>query len=115
MWYRIRVKTSASLGTWEYRFSGHDLDEFDFKEIASGERDQYWWSEHYRGVDIEKVADADIDDKKIRSKLKEVEQAIEYVTDSRSILLRQLLNNQIARFERKGREKEDTKTSIQRG
>lgn len=100
MWYRLRKKSAAGLGSWEYSFTLNDLTDADIKNIANEYNEQYYWSERHRGVDIEILKDSDVPAKEIRKHLEEVEAYIEHHTKKRTALLNCLLANQLDSFDK---------------
>ncbi len=55
MWIKYRAKWSHGFSAWEYSFMGKMSFE-DCVEIKKEDAENEWgWSEHYRGVEIEKV------------------------------------------------------------
>lgn len=54
-YYRIRQNFSSGMGDWVYHETDWPWDKDTVDDIAERSHNEYNWSEHYRGCDIEKV------------------------------------------------------------
>ncbi len=61
MWVKYREKWSYGFSKWEYSFVG-DMSFESYVYLKEEESENEWnWSEHYRGCEIEKVEDPPIE------------------------------------------------------
>lgn len=51
-WYKYRENASSSKGQWQYVYTD---TEDTVREIAESSCESISWSEHYRGLNIEKI------------------------------------------------------------
>jgi hypothetical protein len=54
-YYKMRQNFSSGYGEWTFHETEEPWNDETLKEIARESHDEYDWSEHYRGCDIEKV------------------------------------------------------------